>query len=261
MALVAEPLARVRAGGKREGQLANGDQLLAATVKQAERGAVFFRRAIFAERGALAVNGVAGKTGDGGLESKVGLFELPWTLAVERRDQLADGAFKMHAMAAKAVVHQGAFGVVLFVEEDAGKGGCMRTSLPLGEFLAMTLAAAIHHGEHLGVREFGAFGRLPRQMGSHPPEVSGERAGVTFHAVDAAVGGVFPGFKQWSDFVAAGAAFAPGSRVVEIGRWHGEQRQQRNGGPTVPAFHVVIPAARFLSRNAAGAPRTSRRWP
>jgi hypothetical protein len=24
---------------------------------------------------------------------------------------------------------------------------------------------------------------------------------------------------------------------------------------------VVIPAARFLSRNAAGAPRTSRRWP
>lgn len=174
MALVAESLTRVGAGGKREGQFANGDQPFAATVKQAERGAVFFGRTIFAERGALAVNGVAGKTGDGGLESQGGVFELPGTLAVERRDQVADGAFKMHAMAAEAVVHQRAFGVVLVVEEDAREGGCMGTSPPLGEFLAMTEAAAIHHGEHLGVREFGASGRLPRQMGSHPAEVGGE---------------------------------------------------------------------------------------
>ena len=70
------------------------------------------------ERSSFAVDPVAGLAGYGGLIGQVGAGQMPWAGGALRLHNIADAAIEVHAVAAEAVVHEAAAGVVLFVSED-----------------------------------------------------------------------------------------------------------------------------------------------
>ena len=60
---------------------------------------------------------MAGEARDGGLVNDGGGQKLPRAIGVERRDEVADAAFKKHAVAAETIIHQEAIVVVFGIEE------------------------------------------------------------------------------------------------------------------------------------------------
>ena len=61
---------------------------------------------------------VTGEAWHRGLIRQLRVSQLPWTLLVDRGDEIADAALEMHGVAAQAVVHQERLTVVIFVEKD-----------------------------------------------------------------------------------------------------------------------------------------------
>ena len=136
MALVAERLAGIGAdlhrpaGIKhhRQRQKSDGEIGAFAAIEEAQRRTIEFFAAgefgvgivviLFVERGAEAVNGVAGEAGDDGLVNDGGRQKLPGAFGIKWGDEFADAAFKEHAVAAETIVHQKAFAVVLLIEKN-----------------------------------------------------------------------------------------------------------------------------------------------
>ncbi len=122
VALVAEGLTRIgadlhRSAGIKHGRQrkkSNGETKAFAAIKEGERRAKeFFTSSefglgivvLFLERSAEAVDGMASEAGDSVLVNGGGRQKLPRAIRIERRDEIADSAFKEHAMATETVVH------------------------------------------------------------------------------------------------------------------------------------------------------------
>ncbi len=254
VALVAEGLTRIRADlhgparfdHYRQRKKSDGETDAFTAIEEAEGRAIeFFATGefgfgivviLFLERGAEAVHGVAGEARDGGLVNDGGRQKLPRPVGVEWRDEIADAAFKEHAVATKAIVHQQAVVVVLLIEENRFVGEAMRPVLPLSGFLLMAfLAAADHHVDIHSTQANGIAIRATNvldeaaDIAQVEARVKGENFAVTRAARNGAVAGSLPGRVFGTDFVAAGAGFSGGIFVIKAGGRKGENNQYADG--------------------------------
>jgi len=188
------------------------------------------------KRVAEAVDGVAGEARDGVLVNDGGRQKLPRAFGVKRRDELADAAFKKHAVAAETIIHQEAIVVVLGIKEDFFVSDTMGAVLPLGGFLLMAfLAAADHdvdvHGAQANGIAISAANVLNEAADIAEVEagIEGEDFAVTRTTRDRAMAGSLPGIVLGTDFVAAGAGFSGGVFVVEAGGGEAENNQEADG--------------------------------
>ena len=190
----------------------------------------------FAQRVAGAMDGVAGEARDDGMVNDGSRQKLPRAVGVERRDEIADAAFKEHAVAAQAIIHQKTFVIVLGIEEDRFVGEAVRAVLPLSGFLLMALLAAtdhdvdIHSAQANGVA-ISAANVLDETANIAQVEagIEGENFTVTGAARDGAVAGSLPRRVLGPNFVATGAGFSGGVFVVKAGGGKAKNHQEADG--------------------------------
>jgi hypothetical protein len=254
MALIAESLAGIgadlhRPAGIKHGRQrkkSDGETEAFAAVKEGERRASeFFAGSefrlgivviLFAERVAGAVDGVASEAGDSVLVSGGGGQKLPRTIRVQRRDEIADAAFKEHAVTTETIVHQEAIVIVLGIEEYLFVSDTMRTVLPLGGFLLVAFLTAADHGVDVHGAEadgiaIGAANVLDEaaRIAQVEARIKGEDFAVTRATRYGAVAGSLPGGVLGADFVTTGAGFSGGVFVIEAGGREGKYNQEADG--------------------------------
>ncbi len=194
MALVAEGLALVgtqfhgarSVGQLRERKQTDGEMHLLASIEDGERICRGRTRRRDARRRlgfhvAFAVHLVAGHAGHGGLVGEAGTRNVPGTSAILRLHQVADRSIEMHAVAAKAIVHQAAFGVVGWIDENLAVGRAMRPGMPRGVFMLMAFLAVPCHGEHVGVAESDRFRQVPVEMYADMTQLGGNARFMAIH--------------------------------------------------------------------------------
>jgi len=98
---------------------------------------------------AFVVNLVARQARNSRLPGQTRIQQSPRPVIVDRSNQVADAALKVHAMAAQAIVHKMALAVVIFVEKDLCVGRPVRTCCPAGVFLPVAGLAASSHLQDL----------------------------------------------------------------------------------------------------------------
>src|ERR1039457_1838120 len=210
----------------------------------------------------LAVHLVAAQARDRRLVRQFGPQQTPRTAGIERRHQVANAAFEMHAVAAQAIVHQQALPVVLFVQKQPPVSGAVRSRLPLGELLPVARAAALHQARNIPrAQTHGVAEPLPHMLHQAPQisqmETCVQRGDlpVTCAARYVAMAGRMPGIVVLADLVAARAGSAGVVLVIEAprrerqdsGGGNGQQRAAQN-----PALHTLRSLRSLTMRALAG---------
>jgi len=89
---------------------------------------------------------VAGLTRHGWLLGKSRTSYVPWAGGVLRLNEIAYRAVKVHAVTAKAILHQVALSIVHRVSKDPAVCCTVGTGLPVGVFVLVALLATGRHG-------------------------------------------------------------------------------------------------------------------
>ena len=254
MALVAESLTRIRADlhgpagfhHHRQRKKSDGETDALTAIEETQGRAIEFFAAgefrlgiviiLFLERGAEAVDGVAGEARDNRLVNDGGRQKFPRAVGVQRCDEIADAAFKEHAVATKTIVHQETVVVVFDIEKYFFVSKAMRAVLPLGGFLLMAFLAAADH--HIDVHRAQANGvaistaNVPHKtadIAQVEARIKSQDFAVTRATRNGAVAGGLPGRVLGADFMTAGAGFSGGIFVIEAGGGEGENNQDADG--------------------------------
>lgn len=95
---------------------------------------------------AVTVHLVAGQAGDYSSIRKIPVDQVPRTLIIDGRYDVADVALDEHSMTAQAIIHQQGFPIVILLQEDVRISCRMAASGPLGEFAHVTTTAIFNDG-------------------------------------------------------------------------------------------------------------------
>ena len=88
-----------------------------------------------------------------GLIGEIGAQQVPWPRCILRLDQVANRSIEVHAVAAKAIVHQTPLGVVHRIGKDLTVGSAVRTCVPCGVLALVASLAASCHLRHIRVAQ------------------------------------------------------------------------------------------------------------
>ena len=157
---------------------------------------------------AFAVDLVAGHAGHGGLVGKIGARNEPGTGGILRLNEVADRSIEVHAVAAEAIVHQAAFGVVGWIGEDLCVGRAVRTGMPRGVLMLMAFLAVRSHRKYVNIAEMNCFRRVAAEMYADVTQLGGKARLMAIHARGAAVRGTVHRAHILRHFVAACASLA-----------------------------------------------------
>lgn len=126
---------------------------------------------------AFGVDLVAGHAGHCRLIGYAGRNHAPWTPGVDWLHQVADCAVEVRTVAAQAVVHQHAFGVMRGVGEYLGVGCTVRASMPAGEFVLVTCLAIRSHRRQVDIAQTDGLRDWAEDVDADMAQLGGE-AGV-----------------------------------------------------------------------------------
>lgn len=181
----------------------------------------------------MAMHLMTGEAWHRGLIGESGIEQAPWSLLVQRRDQVADAALKVHGVAAEAVIHEETLGIVIFAEEDLRVTRAVRTGRPACVFFAMTLGAALFDFEDIVSLNVDLLGDFAAQMRNELAQILHVIASVeshdiamAFRAGDVAMRRFMPVAVGLPDFMALRAGLASRVAVVEAGAGQQQDREK-----------------------------------
>ncbi len=159
---------------------------------------------------------------------KVGASDVPRSGGVLRLHKIADCATEMHAMAAEAIVHQTALGVVRGIGEDLRVGGAVRTCVPGCVFMLMAILAVCGHREDVGVAQTDGLWRPREEMDANVPQLGGKARFVTIETRGGTVRGSVDGGCVCGHLVAACTTLSALRSVVIRGAIDASDAEERN---------------------------------
>jgi len=238
MALITQRLPRIGADldraraivHLRHWKAADGNVVLLAAVEQSQRWAEeFLARCGFGllrfnplKQISVAMHLVAGQAWHCRLSGELSLKQLPRTVRIDRRNQIANAALEMHAVAAEAIFHQKRALVVVFVEENLGIGGAVATRGPVRIFFAMAFGAAFLDFENIVGFQLNLLRNFSAQMRTQAAKILQMKSGVqrenvtmAFGARDIPMRGLMPVAVGLPDLVTPRAGLSSGVVVIK----------------------------------------------
>lgn len=88
---------------------------------------------------------MAGQTGNGRPGANAGGILPPWTLPINRQNDLENIALKEHSMATHAIIVQKICPILLFIQEYIPKSHRVSAGLPLGIGILVAALTALHY--------------------------------------------------------------------------------------------------------------------
>ena len=125
--------------------------------------------------------------GIAGWSARSGANQMPWALRILRLHQVANRAVEVHAMAAKAIFHQAAFGVVHGIGKDLAVGGAVRPGMPGGVFVLVALLAVRHHLQHIHIAQPDGLRPVADEMNPDVAQLGCQARLVAIHAAHVAM--------------------------------------------------------------------------
>ncbi len=135
----------------------------------------------------LAVNLVTGHARHGGLIGEMRAGDAPRALRVLRLDEITDRAIEVHSVAAQAVVHEAALGVVDGVCKDLLIRSAVGADVPARVLLLVTALAVRRHGEHIDVAQADGLRNGAEDVHADMAQLGLEAGFMALHAADGAM--------------------------------------------------------------------------
>lgn len=157
---------------------------------------------------ALAMKPVTSAAGHCRLISQTCGDQMPWPGFVLRLHQVANRTAKVHAMTAKAIVHEHLARILLAIGKDLRIGGAMRTGVPRGVFLLVASLAVCARGEDIHLAQPDVFRPFVRDMHPRVPQLCAQAGVVALHAAHCTVRRIVRNENVRLHLVAARASLA-----------------------------------------------------
>ncbi len=151
---------------------------------------------------------VAGHAGHGGLVSETVASDVPGAGRVLRLHKIADCAVEVHSVAAEAIVHQPALGVVHGIGEYLRVGSAVGTSMPTGVLVLMAFLTTCGHCQHVDVAKPDGFGSVAAEMYTDVTQFGGEARFVAIETSCSAMWRAMDGARICGHLVTTGATLA-----------------------------------------------------